>query len=61
LRLAMMNEQWEVALIGKNITDEAVLTYVNNVPLSGSSFGTNTYYGLDARDSTYTLQVSYSF
>ncbi len=61
LRLAMMNEQWEVALIGKNITDEAVLTYVNNVPLSGSTFGTNTYYGLDARDSTYTLQVSYSF
>ncbi|MCH8220582.1 MAG: TonB-dependent receptor [Proteobacteria bacterium] len=60
-RVAISNEKWEFAFIGKNITDEKVLTYVNNVPLSGGTFGTNTYYGLDARDSTYTLQVTLSF
>ena len=59
--MAISNEKWEFAFIGKNITDEKVLTYVNNVPLSGGTFGTNTYYGLDARDSTYTLQVTLSF
>ena len=61
VRLAISNERWEFAFIGKNITDEDVLTYVNNVPLSGSTFGTNTYYGFDARDSTYTLQATMRF
>ena len=61
IRMAISNEQWEFAFIGKNITNEDVLTYVNNVPLSGSSFGTNTYYGFDARDSTYTLQATMRF
>jgi hypothetical protein len=61
IRVAVMNEQWEFSFIGKNITKEKVLTYVNNVPLSGSSFGTNTYYGLDARSSAYTLQATLHF
>ncbi|MCZ6499380.1 MAG: TonB-dependent receptor, partial [Gammaproteobacteria bacterium] len=61
IRLAIMNEQWEFAFIGKNITNKDVLTYVNNVPLSGSTFGTNTYYGFDARDRTYTLQATLRF
>ena len=61
VRMAISNERWEFAFIGKNITDEDVLTYVNNVPLSGSTFGTNTYYGFDARDTTYTLQTTMRF
>ncbi|MCZ6826795.1 MAG: hypothetical protein O7D88_04780, partial [Gammaproteobacteria bacterium] len=61
IRLAIMNEQWQFAFIGTKITHEDVLTYVNNVPLSGSTFGTNTYYGFDARDRTYTVQATLRF
>ncbi|MGB5246723.1 MAG: TonB-dependent receptor [Woeseia sp.] len=32
--------RWELALIGKNLTDEAIKTLSGDVPLAGSNFGT---------------------
>lgn len=60
-RLALEAENWSVALFGKNITDEKVLTYAGNAPLSGSSFGTNTFYGFVDRPATIGIQFQYDF
>ncbi|MDH5628898.1 MAG: TonB-dependent receptor [Gammaproteobacteria bacterium] len=60
-RVAFESENWTVALFGKNLTDEAVLTYVGNVPLSGGTFGTNTFYGFVDRPRSYGVQIDYNF
>ncbi len=61
VRVALESENWNVALFGKNITNEKVLTYVGNAPLSGSTFGTNTFYGFVDRPAVYGIQVDYNF
>lgn len=61
VRVALESEQWNIALFGKNITDADVLTYVGNNPLSGSTFGTNTFYGFVDRPAVYGIQVNYNF
>ena len=60
-RIALEAENWSIALFGRNLTDEKVLTYAGNAPLSGSSFGTNTFYGFVDRPATIGLQVQYNF
>ncbi|MCW8864683.1 MAG: TonB-dependent receptor [Colwellia sp.] len=60
-RIALEAENWSIALFGKNLTDEEVLTYAGNAPLSGSSFGTNTFYGFVDRPATVGLQIQYDF
>jgi len=61
MRIALESENWSIALIGKNLTDEEILTYVGNVPLSGSTFGTNTFYGFVDRPRSFGLQVNYQY
>ncbi|MDP7593700.1 MAG: TonB-dependent receptor [Litorilituus sp.] len=60
-RIALEAESWSIALFGKNLTDEKVLTYAGNAPLSGSSFGTNTFYGFVDRPVTIGIQFQYDF
>jgi len=60
-RISLEGERWKVALFGKNLTNEKILTYVGNVPLSSSSFGTNTFYGFVDRPASYGVQVSYRY
>jgi len=60
-RISLEGENWTVALFGKNITDEQILTYVGNVPLSAGSFGTNTFYGFVDRPASYGVQLSYQY
>ena len=40
LRVRSENGRWDVALIGKNLTNEYVLTSINDAPSSGSGTGT---------------------
>jgi iron complex outermembrane receptor protein len=40
LRLKSKNSRWEVALIGKNLTNEYVIYYASDAPSSGSGTGT---------------------
>ena len=40
LRLRTKDSRWEVALIGKNLTDEYILYYMGDAPSSGSGTGT---------------------
>ena len=61
MRIVLESENFNIALFGKNITDQAVLTYVGNTPLSGSTFGTNTFYGFVDRPATYGIQLDYNF
>jgi iron complex outermembrane receptor protein len=61
MRIALESENWNIALFGKNMTNAEVLTYVGNNPLSGSTFGTNTFYGFVDRPATYGIQVDYNF
>ncbi len=60
-RIALEAENWSIAIFGRNLTDEKIITYAGNVPLSGSSFGTNTFYGFVDRPATVGVQIQYDF
>ena len=60
-RIGVSGERWSLAVLGKNLLDEEVLTYVGNTPLSGSTFGTNTFYGFVSAPTTVTVQATVDF
>jgi len=60
-RIGIGGDRWSVAVLGKNLLDEKVITYSGNTPLSGSTFGTNTFYGFIAAPQTVTLQATMNF
>ena len=45
LRVALESQHWELGLLINNVTDESSISFADNVALSGSTFGTNTYLG----------------
>lgn len=61
LSLGEINGEWELALLGRNITDREIVTYANDVPLSTSLFGTKTSYGFVQRTASWALQGKYNF
>ncbi|WP_390614441.1 TonB-dependent receptor [Maricurvus nonylphenolicus] len=61
-RIALESEQWMVALVGKNLTDNDSYSYGYSAPLSGSSFiGAPSFIGHQVRPRSYTIQVKYNF
>ena len=54
---------WEVALIGRNLTDETVINFGGNTPLAGTLTGGagNSYYAFVNRPRNVALQVRYMF
>jgi outer membrane receptor protein involved in Fe transport len=63
LRLALGDPdgRWEVALLGRNLTDEEIVTYANDTPLAFSQFGSPSYYGFVDRPRTVAVQASLRF
>lgn len=61
LAIADIDGKWEIALLGRNITDEEIISYANDVPLSTSQFGSATYYGVYERPASWALQARYNF
>ncbi|AGN11328.1 TonB-dependent receptor [Simiduia agarivorans] len=67
LALAATDGFWEIALVGKNLTDEAVLTYGAEVPTSATLVGAATgqqglaYYGFYDRPRSIALQARLQF
>jgi iron complex outermembrane recepter protein len=61
VRLGVEGNNWQLGFIGKNLTAEKVLTYAGNVPLSASTFGTNSYYGVVDRGRQLALELGYTF
>lgn len=59
--LGDIDDTWEVAVVGKNLTDEEIVTYANDTPLS-ASFGQSVgYYGLVEPGRTVAIQGTYRF
>lgn len=61
LRVALEADNWEVAVLVRNLSDEEILTYADNVPLSAGTFKTNTFYGFTLPPRTVTFQAAYRF
>ncbi|MAV76257.1 MAG: hypothetical protein CL691_06520 [Cellvibrionales bacterium] len=64
IRLAIIDDiddKWEVALMGRNITDEKIVSYANDVPLATGIFGTKTSYGFIQRTESWAIQAKYNF
>ena len=54
---------WELALLGRNLTDETVINFGGNTPLGGTLTGGagNSYYAFVNRPRNIALQINYSF
>ncbi len=52
---------WEIAVLGKNLTNEIVKTYNGDTPLGGSTFGANSNYTFYSQGRTIALQGSMKF
>ena len=49
---------WDVALVGKNLTDEEIVTFGNDVPLTGP---VQSYFAFVERPATVAIQARYRF
>ncbi len=61
LSVGDIDRRWEVALVGKNLTDRTVVPYSLDTPLAGASFGAPSYWGFVEEPRTVGLQASLSF
>ena len=53
--------RWELALLGKNLSDERVLQFGGDTPLAGSTFGAKSNYAFFSQGRTITLQGALNF
>lgn len=60
-RVGLYADNWDIAVLVQNLSDEQQFSYVGNTPLSGSSFGTNTFYSFMSRPRTTYLQATWHF
>lgn len=55
------DDMWELALIGKNLTDESVVTYANGLPVSTTISSGTAYYAFYERPATVAVQGTIRF
>ncbi|WP_370981356.1 TonB-dependent receptor [Agaribacterium sp. ZY112] len=60
-RIGLETERWGIALLGKNLLNEYIISYSGNAPLSDSSFNTNTHYSFIRRPLTLALEGTVRF
>lgn len=63
LRLALQfpGEQWELALVAKNLGDETIYNFGNETPLAGSNFGAAGFWALLEQPRTIAAQLSWRY
>jgi len=61
LRMGLYAPSWDLAVLVQNVTDEQQFSYVGNTPLSGSTFGTDTFYSFITRPRATYIQATYHF
>ncbi len=63
IALASASDTWEIALLGRNLTDETVLNFGGNTPLASTLTGGagNSYYAFVNRPRNVAIQLSYNF
>ncbi|MBB3045983.1 outer membrane receptor protein involved in Fe transport [Litorivivens lipolytica] len=54
-----IDQTWEVSLVGKNLTDEAVIVYAADTPLANTIFGATTFTGFVEAPRSVALQMTY--
>jgi iron complex outermembrane receptor protein len=59
LGLSDVSAGWEVALLAKNLTDETVISYSNDTPLSSNIFGAVSHYGFVEPPRSFAIQGTY--
>lgn len=57
--IGALDQSWEVSLIGKNLTDETVIVYAADTPLSYTIFGATTHTGFSEAPRSVALQMTY--
>ncbi len=53
--------RWELAVLGRNLTDETIVTYANDTPLAFSQFRSPAFYGFVDRPRSVALQATLNF
>lgn len=63
IALASINDTWEIAVLGRNLSDEVVLNFGGNTPLASTltGGGGNSYYAFVNRPRNIAVQLSYNF
>lgn len=61
LSLGDLDDRWEIAVLGRNLTDKRTIGFSNNVPLSTTQFGTSTYYGFVSPPRQVLVQGKFNF
>lgn len=61
LAIGDIDDRWEVALVGKNLTDKDTLTYANDTPLAVGSFSAGGHYGFVAPPRTIAISASWTW
>ncbi len=61
LGIGPVDGPWEIAVLGKNLTDEIVRTYAGDAPLGGSTFGATSNYTFYSQGRTIAVQGSVKF
>ena len=57
--IGAIDETWDVALVGKNLTDETVITYASDTPTSYTIFGSKGHYAFLESPRSIALQANY--
>ena len=60
LRIGLDSDRWGIAVVGRNLLDEEILTFAANVPFA-SSVGANTQYAVPLRPRVFGVQGSLRF
>jgi len=61
LAFAPQDGPWEIAILGKNLTDEIVRTFNGDAPLAGNTFGAKTNFTFYSQGRTIAVQGSLKF
>jgi outer membrane receptor protein involved in Fe transport len=59
--LTLPGEQWEIALVGKNLTDEVIVNYGNYPPLAGPNFGALGFFAFIEQPRSVAMQVIWKY
>jgi iron complex outermembrane recepter protein len=59
--LGDVNDRWEVALVGRNLTDKTTVSYAGDTPLSQRLFSARSYYGFVDAPRSIAIEAALKF
>jgi iron complex outermembrane receptor protein len=61
LSVGDVEDRWEVALVGRNLTDKTTVGYAGDTPLSQRLFGARSYYGFTDPPRSIAVEAAFRF